>query len=450
MNVRIRLAIVATLFSTPFLAIGRAEAASLSLQDSCGRSTSGTASKTDPNASVVTADQNGGLTITDYSGSYAAIGDCQTSTSKPVCALSASNTKVTKGSTVTLFAKCTSPTDTITWNSPAGSPTLNPVSTFAKTVTLSSSGAYTYTIIGTSTTYGTGGPSSPVTILVGNDAAAGSEDKPNCVLTVSPAWVEITQSATISAVCQPEAASYTWDAVDPNAPAAPSSTTASASPTFANVGTYTYAVSGNGTPGTGPKASATITVGTGINFRGWSSKTSTGTLAFPTGTQSSDWLALYIVSSGTFTTPTGWNPAATRALTNYPGFYVNLFTRQAGTDTGVSIGSNTRGIIVAYQGGSGFGAAATFVESAPSGGNCALSATRQTAGGVVISFFSDADSVAGSLPSGYASRVTLTTGSSVDSIAERFYGSTGTSSVTWLQGGAASHSAFCTLIELKR
>lgn len=299
MNLRIKS--MKFVFISVALAIsGTAYAAGLSLQDACDRKTAGTAQKSDPNAATLSADPSGTVAITDYSGSYAVVGDCEVTPSKaPVCAISASNTKVAKGSTVTLFAKCTAPTDSLTWNIPVGTPSLSAstVTAFAKTVTLTDAGAYAYTVKGTSTANGAGATSAPVTVLVGNDVV----DKPSCILTLSPASIPITQSATASAVCHPEATSYVWDAAETNAPASPSSATPLANLTFNTVGSYTYKIAGVNSAGTGPKASATITVGTAVTFRAASKRSGAGSLSFPTGTQGNDWLVMYVLSNGDMT-----------------------------------------------------------------------------------------------------------------------------------------------------
>lgn len=238
-----------------------AQAAGLTITDSCQSSVSGSAASTSPDPLV--SDGSGNVSVTGFSGaSYSAgVGQCDPlpADGKPVCTLSASQAKVATGATVTLFAKCTASTGSLTWSVPVGgpAPATNPGTARAVALSFPSPGSYTYNVTGTSTTGVAGVTSAPVTILVGT---AGT-DTPKCQVSLSPSSILQNGTTNVQIACQPEATSYAWDAADTGAPAPPAPTKASATlGPFASYGVFTYKVAGLNAAGTGPKTAAMVSV----------------------------------------------------------------------------------------------------------------------------------------------------------------------------------------------
>ena len=237
-------------------AFGQSPPLGITVSDTCGKLISGGVSSGDPAVSV---GSDGAVSVAGFAGAYTAgVGQCDAlpADGKPVCTLSASATKLVKNASATLYVRCSASTTQFTWNGPAGGPlpAPNPGTTNAVSLTFPNAGAYTYSVAGTSAGV-TGFPSTPVTILVGD-----ASDVPACTLTISPASITEGGTANARVVCNPEAASYTWDAAEAGAPAQPGNVGA-ATLTFGTAGTYTYKVLGARSTGElGPKASATVTV----------------------------------------------------------------------------------------------------------------------------------------------------------------------------------------------
>jgi hypothetical protein len=256
-----RTRLFACLFSMMAAAVsGDALAVVVTVNDTCGQSMS---LSTGATSSVA---NDGGLTLNQVTGSYTAgVGQCETYTAgdPPKCTLSASSTKTSINTSVTLYAKCNGLPSQYVWNGPSlgtGAPTLpaNPVSTKSINVSFTSAGSYTYSVAATNGS-GTGPVSAQVTVLV-SDANA----KPACVLTASPALVTAGGKSTLQVSCNPAANAatpYTWtaDTVTPFAPAPPANTAAMGEITFPAAGTYTYRVKGTNAAGTGAMASAVVT-----------------------------------------------------------------------------------------------------------------------------------------------------------------------------------------------
>jgi hypothetical protein len=415
-------------------------AGEISIADSCGRQFEGAIGDgVLPNTPVISVDADGNVGIaTLASGNYVGgLGQCDALADKPVCSLSASGTKVQRGAQITLYAKCTIPTDSVTWSS--GGLTLVdtvPLSKYSKTVTLANPGTYSFSVKGTATAYGTGTASNAVTVLVGNEGT--TPDKPSCALTLSPSLITANGSATATVICQPAATSYTWDAAETNAPAAPASPVDQASLTFVTAGTYTYKVLGVNATGSGPKASATITVqppagGPGpLAYRASGKRLSAGTFTYPTGTLPGDWLVLWIYSTVDIPTPVGWdNPKKVSWFG--ASRWANVFRRQAASETSVSIpaaGSSPVLVMAAYSGGSGWGNITNITETSASLGTCTTSIARTAAQSVIVTAASDRGGATPTVPASFSLRETSTN----TAFADRVYGTTGTSSVVWGQG----------------
>lgn len=234
-------------------------AAGLTVTDPCAKSLSGTATSTSPDP--VSVDSSGNIGVVGFtSGTYAAgVGQCDAlpADGKPVCTLSASATRLAKGASATLYARCSASTNQYTWNAPPDGPvpSPNPGTTNSVSLNFPNAGAYTYSVAGTSSAGPTGLVSTPITILVGD-----ASDVPTCVLTISPVSIDQGKTANARVVCHPEAATLTWDAAEPGAPA-PAAGASAATLLFGGAGTFTYKVLGAKSTGElGPKASATITV----------------------------------------------------------------------------------------------------------------------------------------------------------------------------------------------
>src|SRR5882724_9631594 len=63
------------------------------------------------------------------------------------------------------------------------------------------------------------------------------------------------------------------------------------------------------------------------SFRSSSSLNGAGTVTFPAGSVSTDWLVMYVISTSTIATPTNWTLKAQRNWTTY-AYYSYVFARQ--------------------------------------------------------------------------------------------------------------------------
>lgn len=194
MRVRVLARIVASLMISASMSAG---AVSISLQDSCSKSMGGSLG-----AGVVVDPGSGNLATTQLSATYTAgVGSCipLAADNKPICVLSASETAIAVGRTISLYANCSSTPQSLAWTLPFGGPTPAAISGTpnAFSLTLPTTGVYTYAVTG-SNGGGAGPTSTPVTILVGDNTQA-----PNCVLTASPAQVVANQKSNLQVVCRP-------------------------------------------------------------------------------------------------------------------------------------------------------------------------------------------------------------------------------------------------------
>jgi hypothetical protein len=214
---------------------------------------------------------------------------------------------------------------------------------------------------------------------------------------------------------------------------------------FNTVGTYTYKVQGVNAAGTGPKVSASVTVGPGAvaQLRSVTTTTASGGLNFPANTQPSDWLVLYVLSGVTDYSISGWATVPINVNQSNSGRRTKVFVRQAGaTDTMVTLAPPVLygAILAAYQGASSLGASVSGLAANTT--TCAASLTRTSAGGVVVGGMGHLSGTF-TVPASFTSQGTV---GSLMSLADRNYMSTGTSSATWTQSGA--QYSVCWFLEL--
>jgi hypothetical protein len=430
--------------------LGNAGAVTLNIADSCGTSVSGT--PTGGGGSPVTVDGSGNIAAVGFSGgsSYiAGLGQCDPvpADGKPVCTLSASKTRIDKGAQVTLFARCTAETDSFTWlgATQAPSPSPNPSTTRSVSLTFPEAGAYTYAVQGARLGVA-GNPSGPITVLVGNVS-----DMPTCSLSISPNAGPYGRVSTARVVCQPEATSYAWQAAEAGAPGAP--TGASGDLAFTNFGTFTYKVAGVNAAGTGPTTSSTVSIRNPIEFRSVATRSGTGVMAFPAGTQPTDFLVLFVVShNGPLPLPTGWTYRQ-GAYWAINGRYVQLYTKVAGTDTTVNLTASgtmiyAGAILAAYSGVSNVGLIGPFVQTSAAASGCAVSnRSGFSLGSLVIGLLADlTDTASGSDPVGYRSRAVFNPGTYRLRFSDMDNAAGTTLSAAFTQG--TGNPAFCNLVEL--
>ena len=184
-------------------------------------------------------------------------------------------------------------------------------------------------------------------------------------------------------------------------------------------------------------------------FRSSSTINGAGTLAFPSGSTSSDWLVMYVISTSTQVTPSGWTLIAARNWTTYP-YYSYVFARQQGAATNVSLSPTLGGaVMVAYQSAIGIGAVGTFAESTASANAISLnSITPQNPNSRVLGITSDRDDVVYPVPPvSFTSRANFNTLYFRQNISDRAYGSTAATGTTaWSQ--STTHAAVGILIEM--
>lgn len=135
-------ALIANALILWFLSSANTYAVNVSITDNCQRTVSGSP------ASSTSVAANGDISVSGLSGSYVpALGGCDTYTinDAPVCTLSASQTTVQTGSTVTLYAKCSLAPSTYSWRGPPGGPAApaSPTTTPSIQLTFPNPGAYT-------------------------------------------------------------------------------------------------------------------------------------------------------------------------------------------------------------------------------------------------------------------------------------------------------------------
>jgi RHS repeat-associated protein len=184
-------------------------------------------------------------------------------------------------------------------------------------------------------------------------------------------------------------------------------------------------------------------------FRASSTMNGAGTLAFPVGSVSTDWLVMSVISTAAVPTPTGWTATASYAWTVY-GYRSYVFTRQQGADTSVAVAPTSgSAIIVAYQNTSGIGAVGTFAESTATANAISLnSITPQNVSSKILGIVTDRDIVYPvPPPTGFTTSLNFNSSYFGQNISERAYGSTSpTGTPVW--GQVTTYPAAGVLIEL--
>lgn len=456
MNVRVQIASFVTLAAIA-ANLDTAQAATLTVNDVCGGTLAGTPSS--GTGDPVTVDSSGNITAQGFagSGSYTAgFGQCDPlpADGKPICTLSASNTKVIRNTAVTLYARCTQDPGnplTYTFFGPQQGPDLPAPDGSANAISLTfdTPGAYSYTV--TAKRLGNSGKqSTPVTILVGD-----TTDKPSCALTMSPSSINVHETGTVQVSCQPEATSFTWDPPAATAPTPPVSPADVADLTFDSVGTFGYAVAGANAAGIGAKSFASINVAGNLQWKASATKTSGGTFNYPSGTAAGDFLLMYTISPTSlgFTAPTGWTEKQTFAWSTY-AYTVKILTKFVTTDTFVVLPTNSgmSAWMVTYTGvnpTTQVGQLAAILETAVNATSCARSFSGLTNGSVVISLATERDSAFPGVPTNFNARLTTLGGIFRTTVSDRFYplGTTATGAVT--SSMISGSSGICGLIEIK-
>lgn len=197
-------------------------------------------------------------------------------------------------------------------------------------------------------------------------------------------------------------------------------------------------------------ALASLSIAQAPQFRASSTMIGAGTMNFPAGSISTDWLVMSVISTAPVTTPTGWTAKAAYAWTVY-GYNSYLFTRQQGTATSVTVNPVSGSVvIVAYQNTTGIGAVGTFAESSATANSLALnSITPQNANSKVLGIVTDRDVAYPVPPTGFTSSANLNSTYFSQNIAERSFGSTApTAAQSWTQSTANPYPAVGILIEL--
>ena len=221
-----------------------ASAVQVSVTDLCGNTLSA-------GGALTSVDQNGNLAITGATGNYVSLLGCGTQTpTVPACSLSASAATIAPGGSVAVYANCTSTPTSYAWTSPSDTPITPTGPSF--TATFSNAGAYTYSVAASNAS-GQGSSSNQLTILVGD-----SNTKPICTVSFSPVILVQGNKSRLKAVCNPAPTSYSWTW------GGPQPTGAGGELTFTSPGTFSYTVKGTTAQGTGPTASATVTVLGGV------------------------------------------------------------------------------------------------------------------------------------------------------------------------------------------
>jgi uncharacterized repeat protein (TIGR01451 family) len=325
---------------------GSAFAVTVTLPDSC-------AGVATANQATLSVDQNGNVTVNPGTGAsapgYVALFGCDpTPPAVPSCSLSASRTSLSPGGTTTLFAKCSSNASSYSWNGPSDSPQPVPPpqsGTFSFPVTFPTSGAFTYSVAASNST-GQGPVSNQLTILVGDNTVT-----PKCTLTASPTTLNQNAKSRLQVTCNPVATGYSWV----SEPGAPPMTGSGAELTFQTAGAFTYKVQGVNAVGTGPVATAAVTVAAVISPPGVSKAFS------PTSPNAGVAVTLTITL-----TNSNASPITAASLTDtYPSGLVNAPTPAATTTC-------TGGTASATAGGSSLSLSGATI---PANGSCTVRAT---------------------------------------------------------------------------
>ncbi len=234
----------------------------VTVTDTCGNSLAGSGVTT-------SVGSNGDVTLSGVTAPYAALLGCESpAPATPQCSLSASQTLVGTNVPVTLVAKCSNATSW-SWASPPNTPVIPT----GRSVTMQfpNPGAYTYSVSGNSGVFGP--RSNQLTILVGD---AGTP--PVCTLTASPTSIFLNGTSRLQVVCNPTQSSHVWTGGGGGA-ALPASGDPGGLLTFTNPGTVVFQVQGVGPGGTGPLATAAVTVGSSLSASASLTPASIGTSA---------------------------------------------------------------------------------------------------------------------------------------------------------------------------
>jgi RHS repeat-associated protein len=183
-------------------------------------------------------------------------------------------------------------------------------------------------------------------------------------------------------------------------------------------------------------------------FRSSSTLNGSGTLSFPAGSVSSDWLVMSVISAAAVSAPAGWTQTVAYNWTVY-GYRSYIFTRQKGSDNSVAISTSYGGAYIsAYQNTTGIGAVGTFAESAATANSLTLNGiTPQNAFSLVLGIVTDRDVVVPTPAAGFTSRVGFNMSYFGNNLAEKAYGTNApTGSAVW--GQHAYYPAAGVMIEL--
>jgi RHS repeat-associated protein len=184
------------------------------------------------------------------------------------------------------------------------------------------------------------------------------------------------------------------------------------------------------------------------SFRSASTLNGSGTLNFPAGSVSTDWLVMNVVTTTAMPTPIGWTLQKSLKWNAYTHFSYTL-TRQRGTDTSVSLSlPNGGAVIAAYQNVGGIGAVGDILQSGAAANSIGLqSITKQSANSIVVGLVTDRDVAVPTPPSVFTTRSSFTSTYFGFNIADYASGSAGATGVqTWTQ--ATVYAAVGNLVEL--
>jgi len=175
-------------------------------------------------------------------------------------------------------------------------------------------------------------------------------------------------------------------------------------------------------------------------------------VVFPAGSVASDWLVMNAVSNDPIQTPPGWTLNQSRYWLAWGSWqYSNVYTRQRGTDTNVTISLMYGGVVIlAFQGVGGNGTIGSFALSTQTASTLDVGGiTPQHANSLVLGVINDRDV---SPPVNYADGYTNFVNYNMTYFGTNFTGkafgnTTATGTQTWSQ--AASIEAVGMLMELR-
>ncbi|MFN7219941.1 MAG: RHS repeat-associated core domain-containing protein [Burkholderiales bacterium] len=184
------------------------------------------------------------------------------------------------------------------------------------------------------------------------------------------------------------------------------------------------------------------------SFRSSSTLNGTGSIAFPAGSLTDDWLIMTAVSTSPVATPVGWTLLRGYRWNSYT-HYSYLFARKKGTDTSVSLSLvNGGAVIAAYQNTSGIGGVTQVAQSGATANTLVLDGlTPRANNSLIVGLATDRDVVVPTGPGTYTQRVAYTTTYFGISIADRAFGSTASTGTQTLTQ-ATTYAAIGAQIEL--